>query len=164
MQARLGTLSSEDADRIFFWQPLIALLFVFGSSAYVFGKIQRAQEARDGRILKEVELRKLRASRMAGGKEDADLDLAAMEAEIESLRAVEQEEQKLVKVGEDTETTEEFSISLRLPTTEVSRKYAKLEAEAASSRPARPVSEELEVVGLVVGTILLVAFLLRVSG
>jgi len=158
-------VNEADEARIFFYQPLFAELLTFVVFGYVFAKVRRAQDARDARLLAEVEIKKLLSAQLAGEQTSAT-KLEALEAELEVLRSREEAESELVGFGEETPTSRRFSLGIRPPPTDVSRAYSSLVEPRAPREATSSSTEEsnAEILALLVGFTLFTLFLLYVSG
>lgn len=158
----VGTTS--DAARIFLYQPLVSVVLMFAGYWYVLGKVQKAQDARDERLLAEERLRQLQAGQMAGQAVLAG-ELEALEAEVEKLRMKEERESEVIGFGESSPTTRRYSYNIRVPPTEVSRRLA-ARSEEAKPKVRQPTVDEsnAEIAVVVLGTLALTAFLLFISG
>lgn len=156
--------STADTARIFFYQPLISVLAMFVTYAYIFGKVRSAQEARDERLLAQAELRALQAERLAG-RGASEEELKALEAEVKELRAKEERASEFIGFGEDTATSRRFSAGIRPPPTDVSRAFAARFKEKESKKTSPSMDESnAEIAILLLGTVALTAFLFLISG
>mmetsp|Transcript_42452 Transcript_42452/g.95851 ORF Transcript_42452/g.95851 Transcript_42452/m.95851 type:complete len:235 (+) Transcript_42452:47-751(+) len=153
-----------DAERIFFYQPLVAVLLIFLVLGYVFYKTRRLQDARDERLLCEVELRKLQAALLSGGSREADIE--ALEEQVKLLRAKEEAESELVGFGEDSPTSKRYSLIIRPPPSDVSRAYKSLEAQRRrqTAKPSSTEESNTEIAAVLVVMTVYTWFLWNISG
>mmetsp|Transcript_105676 Transcript_105676/g.268501 ORF Transcript_105676/g.268501 Transcript_105676/m.268501 type:complete len:270 (-) Transcript_105676:51-860(-) len=127
-------MSPEDQDRIFFWQPLLASSLIIFSIGYLFFSSRKASDARDARLLKEVDLDEIRSARLAG-KAGED-EVLALEEEVATLCVAEMAAAEFFGWGEDTATTRRTSFFLRTPPSEVSRAAAARKGKKATGLDA----------------------------
>ncbi|CAJ1351984.1 unnamed protein product [Effrenium voratum] len=154
------------SEQLVIWQPLCAAVLIFSSYAYIFWKSGRATEARDLRMAKELQLRKLRGQQLVRGP-DAGADVEACEAELELLREEEKRERELIGFGTASPTSRRYSLELNsLPQTETSREFMLIMPSMPKKEPPRTESasnEWCESLAVLVGTILLAAVLFKIS-
>ncbi|CAE7857839.1 unnamed protein product, partial [Symbiodinium necroappetens] len=110
-------------DRLLIWQPLIAAVLIFGTYAFIIWKSNRAADARDRRMEKELELRRLRGLQLVRGNAGED-EVEACAAELEQLKLDEKSEREIIGWGTASPTSRRYSLELSsLPQTDVSREY-----------------------------------------
>ncbi|CAJ1439172.1 unnamed protein product [Effrenium voratum] len=132
------------SEQLVIWQPLCAAVLIFSSYAYIFWKSGRATEARDLRMAKELQLRKLRGQQLVRGP-DAGADVEACEAELELLREEEKRERELIGFGTASPTSRRYSLELNsLPQTETSREFMLIMPSMPKKEPPRTESASNE--------------------
>eukprot|EP00439_Symbiodinium_sp_Y106_P032626 s5561_g3.t3 len=145
-------------DRLLIWQPLIAAVLIFGTYAFIIWKSNRAADARDRRMEKELELRRLRGLQLVRGNAGED-EVEACAAELEELKLDEKSEREIIGWGVASPTSRRYSLELSsLPQTDVSREYllmqpAKTEIETERSSAGSDDSEWVESLAVLIGTV-----------
>ncbi|CAE7489363.1 unnamed protein product [Symbiodinium sp. CCMP2592] len=145
-------------DRLLIWQPLIAAVLIFGTYAFIIWKSNRAADARDRRMEKELELRRLRGLQLVRGNAGED-EVEACAAELEQLKLEEKSEREIIGWGVASPTSRRYSLELSsLPQTDVSREYllmqpAKTEIETERSSGGSDDSEWVESLAVLIGTV-----------
>lgn len=159
-------LSPEDTARIFLYQPIFASVLFIGTLLYVIFKVRSATDLRDQRLVLEAEfLQRCRTSALAGQAEQDRAALEALEVELDALKAREKQERELFGWGEDTPTSKRWYFGLRLPPSDISRKYANTVGQAeANAAAAADDDEGPAIVAVLLGVPLLFVVLTYISG
>lgn len=110
-----GMAEPASNDRIYVYQPLLAILLSAASGGYYAWRSDRALKARTARLDQEDEVRNLEVARLAGKLPPDSTAVDDALAEAERLREVEVRERELFAFGEATPTSLRTSWEVRLP-------------------------------------------------